>query len=181
RFAASAASAASPSARCARGETARSLNLGIVRCLGAVCGVVSAAFEPMGQPAAVDVEGSQDLQDGLDRDVPLDGPVDDLQVFLTRFQAVEDAVDQHGLVVELAEEQAEVAAAQLDPEPPPLQVLQPSRPQVAPPVVAHPAADRLFAQVTARLLALDPLEPLGLPLAVVVDAVPLDAGRLSRF
>src|SRR5262249_20015109 len=83
---------------------------------------------------------------------------------------VEDAVEEEGVVLELALEQAEVAAVQLDPEAFTLQVLQPAGPQVAPPVTLHPASDGRLAEVAAGLLALDPLETEGLLLPIDVNA-----------
>src|SRR5437588_5812704 len=113
----------------------------------------------VGESAAVDVEGSQDAQDGFDRQLPLDRPEDDLQVFLTGLEAVEDAVQENDVVPEFALQQAEVAAVEFDPELLALQVLQPARPQVSGPVVPHPPPDRVLAEVAAGLLALDPLVP----------------------
>ena len=51
-----------------------------------------------------------------------------------------------------------------------LEVLEPAFAEEPVPVVADPAADRPVAQVAAGLLALDPLVPLGLGLAPLVDA-----------
>src|SRR5262249_49178968 len=118
----------------------------------------------------VDVEGLEDVQDGLGRDTPLLGPDDDVEVFLAFFEPVEDAVEQEGVVVEAALEEAEVAAVEFDPEAPALQVLQPAGPEVAPPVTLDPAADGHLAQVVAGALTLDPLVPQGLLLAVHVHA-----------
>src|SRR5262249_4578886 len=134
----------------------------------------------VGETAAVDVQGAEDVEDRIERDVPIDRPQDDLEVLLAVLEAVEDAVEEQGVVAELTQQHAEVAAVQLDPEAPPLQVLQPPGPQVAPPVVADPPADRLFPQVTAGLLALDPLEPLRLPFTVGVHAEPLDPRGIRR-
>src|SRR5438128_172990 len=113
----------------------------------------------MGQTSAVDVEGFEDLQDRLGGDAPALGPADDVEVFLPGLQAVEDAVQQEGGVEAPRLQQPESAAVQLDPEALALQVFEPARPQVAPPVTLHPAADGRLAQIAPRLLALDPLEP----------------------
>ena len=126
--------------------------------------------EAVGEAAAVDVEGFEDLQDRVDRDAPVVRPADDVEVFLAGLEAVEDAVEEEGVVVELALEQAEVAAVEFDPEAFALQVFQPAGPQVAPPVALDPAADGGLAQVAAGLLALDPLEAQSFLLAVDVNA-----------
>ena len=63
---------------------------------------------------AVDVEGFEDLQDGLDRDVPLQGPADDVEVFLARLDTIKDAIEQQRVVVKLPQQEAEVASVQLD-------------------------------------------------------------------
>src|SRR5262249_35023617 len=119
---------------------------------------------------AVDVEGFEDLDHRVHGDAPGVGPADDVEVLLAGFEAIEDAVQEQGVVTELALQQAEVAAVELDPEPLALEVLQPAGSQVAPPVVLHPPADGRLAQVAAGLLALDPLVAQRLLLAVDVDA-----------
>src|SRR5262249_54544988 len=81
----------------------------------------------------------------------------------------EDAVEQEGIVVKLALEEAEVAAVKFDPEAFALQVFQPAGPQVAPPMFFDPAADGGFTQITAGLLALNPFVALSLLLALDVD------------
>src|SRR4051812_21293222 len=113
--------------------------------------------EAAGQAAAVDVEGLQDLDDRLHRDAPVLGPQDDVEVFLAGFEAVEDTIEEEDVFVEAALQEAEVAAVEFDPEAAALEVLQPAGPQVAPPVILHPAADGTFAEVVAGFLALDPL------------------------
>src|SRR6516165_9501788 len=99
----------------------------------------------MGQPARVDVERFEDLHDGFGGDAPVDGPDDDVEVFLAGFESIEDAVEEKGVVVEASLEEAEVAAVEFNPEAVALQVLQPASPQIAPPVVLHPAADGRLA------------------------------------
>ena len=126
--------------------------------------------EAVGQAAAVDVEGFEDLQDGFDRDAPGVGPADDVEVFLAGFEAIEDAIKEEGFVVEAAFEEAEVAAVEFDPEAFALQVLQPPRPQVTPPVTLDPTADGRLAQVTAGLLTLNPFKAQCLLLPFRVDA-----------
>src|SRR5207244_3587599 len=54
-------------------------------------------------------------------------------------------------------------------------MLQPPRPQVAGPVFPDPPTDRVFPEVAAGPLALDPLVLGGLALAVVVHAQTLDS------
>src|ERR1700722_16996703 len=54
--------------------------------------------EAVGQAAAVYVEGLEDLADLAQRQGPVEGPVDDVEVFLFFFEAVEDAVEQEGVV-----------------------------------------------------------------------------------
>src|SRR5205823_10679693 len=103
-------------------------------------------------------EGLEDLEHGLQGDVPVLRPADDVEVFLAGFEAVEDAVEEEGVVVELVLEEAEVAAVEFNPEAFALQVFQPACPQVAPPVTLHPAADGRLAQIAPGFLALDPLE-----------------------
>src|SRR5262245_38978064 len=122
------------------------------------------------EPAAVDVEGFEDLKDGFDGNAPVLGPGDDVEVFLPFLETVEDAIEKKRVVLELALQEAEVAAVELDPEARPLEMLEPAGTQVAPPVVLDPAADGSLAQVAAGLLALDPLVAQRFLLAVHVDA-----------
>src|SRR5262249_9193396 len=133
-------------------------------------GLSGLGVEAVGKPAAVDVEGLEDLDDGPGGDAPVVGPTEDVEVFLAGFEAIEDAIEEEGAVLEFALQQAEVAAVQLDPEAFALQVLQPAGPEVAPPVSLHPAADGTLTQVAAGLLALDPLEAQSFLLAFGVDA-----------
>ena len=124
----------------------------------------------MSETAAVDVEGFEDLQDGLDFDAPGLSPADDVEVFLAGFQTIEDAIEEKGVIVKFLLQEAEIAAVQLDPEAFALQMLQPAGPEIAPPVTLDPAADGRFPQVAARLLALDPLEAKSFLLALGVNA-----------
>jgi hypothetical protein len=126
-------------------------------------------IEAMCQPAAVDIESFEDLQNGLRLDAPVLGPDNDVEVFLAGFQAIENAIKQNGVVVELTLEEAEVAAVEFHPEAFTLKVFHPARPQVTPPVILHPATDGRLAQIAARLLALNPFETLSLLLAIGID------------
>src|SRR5438270_2125905 len=135
-------------------------------------------IEAVREAAAVDVEGGEDVEDKLHREMPVDGPEDDLQVFLARFQSVEDAVEQQLLVLEAPREQPEVAAVELDPERLALKMFQPAGSQITAPVLLDPLADRRFTEVLARLLALDPLVAIFFALAVLVDAALLHDGAL---
>src|SRR5437870_5442888 len=111
----------------------------------------------MSQATAVDIECFEDLQDRLGRDAPVVTPTDDVEVFLAGFQAIEDAIEQEGFIMELALKQAEVAADQFHPKAFALQVFQPAGSQVAPPVVLHPAADGGLPEIASRFFTLDPL------------------------
>src|SRR5262249_2389952 len=105
----------------------------------------------------------------FDGDTPVQCPEDDVEVFLTRFKAVEDAVEKEGFVLEALFKDAELFAAKFYPEPGPLQVLDPAGPQIAPPVLLDPAAEGGFSQLAAGLLTLNPLVAVGLAFAVRVD------------
>src|SRR5262245_40652036 len=59
-------------------------------------------------------------------------------------------------------------------------MLQPARPQVAPPVVLDPATDGGLAEVAARFLALNPFETSSFFLAVLVDATDFHGPHLPR-
>src|SRR5262249_17244931 len=70
----------------------------------------------MGQAAAIDVEGLENLADLQKRQAPVQGPQNDVQVFLTGFETIENAIEQEGVVVKAAKEQTEVAAVEFHPE-----------------------------------------------------------------
>src|SRR5579885_2447290 len=114
-------------------------------------------IETMGQAAAIDVEGFEDLQDGFDGNVPVVSPADDVEIFLAGLETIENAIKQKSIVLETTLEQAKVAAVQLHPESFALEVFQPAGPQIAPPVTLHPAADGLFPEITPSLFAFNPL------------------------
>src|SRR5262249_10958115 len=101
---------------------------------------------------------------------PVQGPEDDVEVFLPGLQPVQDAVEQDAVLVKAALQEAEVAAVQFLPELLALQVLQPPGPQVAPPVILDPAPDGLLPQVTTGFLALDPFVAVGLALTILKNA-----------
>src|SRR3954467_14489664 len=123
-------------------------------------------------PMPVDVQRLQDLQHlpppARGRMPPL-APAEDVQVLPAGPQPPQDLL-QHLRAPELPLQQAEVPPIQLDPEDAALQVLDPTFPQEADPVVPDPVADGRLAQVVARLLALDPLVALGLGGGIVVQA-----------
>ena len=108
--------------------------------------------------------------DGGQRDVPVQGPEEDIEVFLSGSEAIEYAIEEEGLFLEAALEQAEVAAVELDPEAGALQVLQPAGSQIAPPVVLHPAANGRLSQIAAGLFTFKPFIKLGFFFAFGVDA-----------
>src|SRR5207237_2926439 len=56
-------------------------------------------------------------------------------------------------------------------------MFDPLRPQVTPPMMSHPTANRLFPQITPRLFAFNPLVNVGLAFPIVVDTKTLDTVR----
>ena len=115
-------------------------------------------IEAGGESAAIDVEGFEDFQDGIDGHSPALRPTDYVEVFLACFESVEDAVEEKCVFDKLTLEKSEVAAVEFDPESFALQMFQPPGSQVSPPVTLDPATDGGFSQVKAGFLALDPLE-----------------------
>ena len=126
--------------------------------------------EAVRQSAAVDIESFENFADRGERDAPVQGPQEDIEVFLSGFETIEDAVEKEGLILEAALQEAEVAAVELDPEAGALQVLQPAGSQIAPPVVLHPAANGRLSQIAAGLFTFEPLIKLGFFFAFAVDA-----------
>ncbi len=55
----------------------------------------------MGEASAIDVERFEDLQDGFGIDAPIVRPTDDVQVFLTGCEAIENAIEEEGIIVKL--------------------------------------------------------------------------------
>ena len=72
-------------------------------------------IEAMSEAAAVDVEGCEDLSNRPRRDAPVEAPLDDVEVFLAGFEAIENAIEEEGVVVKASLEKAEVAAVEVDP------------------------------------------------------------------
>src|SRR5438094_659959 len=128
------------------------------------------AVKAVGQAAAVDVEGGEDFANGCGGDPPIETPLDDIEVFLAGFEAIENTIEKEGVIDEAALKKAEVTAVKLDPEARALEVLHPASPQVAPPVFLHPGVDGDFSQVAFRPLAFDPLVGEGFLLRFDVDA-----------
>ena len=142
-------------------------HMGSVRALPPLLALV---IKAVGQTAAVDVEGFQNDQDVGEGDAEVLGPEDDVEVFLTSFEAVEDAVEEEGVFLEAFLEEAEVAAVEFDPEALPFEVFDPAGTQIAPPVFSHPTSEGSFPQVPAGFFTFNPFEPEGLLLAFGVDA-----------
>ena len=76
----------------------------------------SAVVKPEEEPTAVDIESSEYFDNRVDRDMAGVGPVDDVEVFFTGFQAVEDRVEELAAILKLVLEEAEVTAVEFDPE-----------------------------------------------------------------
>ena len=106
----------------------------------------------MGKAAAVDVERGEDFENVGHRELPVDGPEDDSQVFLAGLQPVQDAIEQERFVLEALRQKAVVAAVKLDPEFPALKVLQPAGPEIARPMMLDPLADGPLTQIRAAAL-----------------------------
>src|SRR5262249_16458128 len=132
-------------------------------------GLVS-LIEAVGESSAIDVEGLEYLANLGHTYAPIEGPEDDIEVFLSGFEAIENSIEEKCLVLEASLEEAEVTAVQLDPEARSLQVFHPPGPQVAPPVHLHPAANGGFSQVASCFLALNPFIDLGFFFAFSVNA-----------
>src|SRR5437868_1676818 len=111
-------------------------------------GVIS-AFKFVNQAAAVDVEGLENIEDLLDRNVPIEGPEDNVEVFLAGFKAIQDPVEKELTLLKPMLKKTEIATIQLDPKALSLQMLEPACPQIAVPVLLHPATNGCFAEVVA--------------------------------
>src|SRR5258708_3053434 len=122
------------------------------------------------EAAAVDVEVEENIENGISRNAGIDGPEENVEILFARFEAVENAVEQCRVIDKTFFEKSEVAAVKLDPKALALEVLQPASPQIAPPMLLHPDADRRLSQIAAGLFAFDPLVAKGFLLALDVDA-----------
>ncbi len=56
----------------------------------------------MSETATIDVESFEDLDKGIGVDAPIVRPTDDVQVFLPGFDAIENAIEEKGVVVKSA-------------------------------------------------------------------------------
>src|SRR5262245_60163379 len=138
-------------------------------------------IEPALDASTVDVERLEDLAHLRHWQAERHRPEDDVQILAAVLEVFQDRIDQRR-VPERAPQQPEVPLVQLDPERLTLEMLQPSMPEEAIPVLADPGPDGRLTQVPAGLLALDPLEPLGLFLTALVQTQPgfgdeVDRGR----
>src|SRR5947209_8202201 len=93
---------------------------------------------------AVNVEGLQDVANLLHRNVPVERPLDDVQVFLAGFETIQDAIQKKWIIMKAVLDDPEAAPVQLNPEAPSLQVLEPACSQVPVPVLLHPTSNRHF-------------------------------------
>ena len=84
--------------------------------------------EAVDHSATVDVEGFEDLQDGVDGYAVGFGPRDYGQIFVAALEFVDDRFEQVALVLKLVLQKAEVAAIEFRPEAFALQVFEPLRP-----------------------------------------------------
>jgi hypothetical protein len=64
----------------------------------------------VGQATAIDVEGFKNLQDGFRRNAPRMGPADDIEVFLTGLESIQDSVEQQRVIVEFSLEESKITA-----------------------------------------------------------------------
>lgn len=128
----------------------------------------------MGEPARIDVESVENFQDGFDRNFPLNRPLDDVEVFFSFFESIENSVEEKCLVVKLAFEEAKVAAIQFQPKPDAMQMFQPSISQVAAPMNPHPLPNRLVTRIAPAFYTLDPFVLVGFQFPVFVYAVRFD-------
>jgi hypothetical protein len=105
----------------------------------------SVAFEAIGEPAGVDVESVQNSQDGFNRNLPFNRPLDDIEILFSDFQAIEDAIEETGVFVEFAFQESKVAAVEFEPVTSSLQMFNPAGSQITAPMMSHPTPNRLFA------------------------------------
>ena len=77
------------------------------------------------QTATVNVEGFEDLQDGVTGNSPVHAHTI-ISCFLCLFEAVEDAIEKEGVIVEVLLQDTEVTAVEFDPEAFTLQMFQPA-------------------------------------------------------
>src|SRR5262245_52909984 len=117
--------------------------------------------------AAVDVECFEDFQHFFHGKVVINRPVQDIKVFVARFQPLENLIDEDR-VSEFSLQKSEVV--ELDPEGSALEVFEPARPEKSIPVFADPTADGGLTQIFPGFFALDPLVPLRLDDPPIVDA-----------
>ena len=124
----------------------------------------------MGQTFAVDIESVEDEEHIDDRNVPVDRPQKDVEIFLAGNQAVYDSFEEKGFVLKAVEEDAKVVVVEFDPESFALEVFQPAGTQIATPVLPDPVADGEFPQIAASSFAFDPFEAVDFLLTVRPDA-----------
>src|SRR5207249_11609841 len=103
--------------------------------------------ESVCQSPAVDVQIFQDLQHRSYGQTPVHSPEDDIEIFLSGFETIENAIEKKGVVVRLAVRQAEISSIKLDPKTFALYVLQLARSPIATPVSLDSRVNSVLAQV----------------------------------
>ena len=126
--------------------------------------------EAVDHSAAVDVEGFEDLQDGIDGNAVGFGPRNYGQIFVAALEFVDDRFEQVALILKLMLQKSEIAAIEFRPEAFALQMFEPFCPQITRPMIAYPVPDGRFAEIVSDLFTLEPLELVFLGATVVVNA-----------
>src|SRR4051794_5971285 len=117
------------------------------------------AIEARRNAAGIDIERFENADDLFGGDVPVLGPEKDVEVFLVYFEAVDDAVEEKGLVLKCVFEYPVIAFVEFRPVFVAKEMFKKFRAKIAGPVFANPTADGvLLAYIEARFLAFDPLE-----------------------
>jgi hypothetical protein len=128
---------------------------------------IESAFDP----PAIDVESLEDLYDIVHGQLVFQGPADDIKVFPSPLEVLDDRIDQ-GRCPKGSSQKSKVTLIELNPERPALEMLEPAMSQKATPMVADPAANGGLTEIASRLLTFDPLITLSLFLPTTMETHP---------
>lgn len=126
-------------------------------------------MKTVSKSAAVDVEGFEDADNFVHVEAKFKGPLDNVEIFLTNFETIDNPIQQHPIPFKFAVENPEIATIEFHPEADPLDVFNPTSPQVTIPMVANPLFDGLIAKISAGAFTFDPLVAKDFAQAVFID------------
>ena len=131
----------------------------------------------MNEVQTIHIDGGKDAVDGRKREVFGDGPANDVEIFLSGFQFVDDAIEQNVVVIAEMFQVTKYTTLEFDPKRFALQMFEPFRSQVAKPMISDPMFNRLFTQIATRFFTAIPFESIRFHSTIGIQTIRTNAGR----